>query len=107
MMNKWLVILLLATGPAQAEFYTGNDLLERIRSRDSIERLEALLYIAGAADAHRGAVSCPTPEVTLGQVYDLVKNYLERNPERRHQPGDWIVAAAMRPVFPCRTRSGT
>lgn len=106
-MKKILALLALAWFPAKAEFYTGNELLERMRSRDSIQRLEAMMYIAGAADAHRGAVSCPLPEVTLGQVYDLVKNYLERTPERRHQPGDWVVAAAMRPVFPCRTRSGT
>lgn len=104
-MRKWLVILLLATGPAHAEFYTGNELYERIRSGESIKRLEVMMYIAGVSDAHRGVVSCPTADVTLGQLFDMVHSYLIRTPERRHQPGDWIVAAVMRPVWPCRTGS--
>lgn len=106
MIKRLALALAVASAPAHAEFYSGNDLYERIRSRDSIERLEAIMYIAGAADAHRGVISCPSPEVTLGQVLDLVRNYLERNPERRHHPGDWAVAAALRPVFPCKKGTG-
>lgn len=105
-MKKLFIVLAVVWSPVRAEFYSGNELYERMRSRDSIERLEAIMYVAGAADAHRGVISCPSPEVTLGQVLDLVRNYLERNPERRHHPGDWAVAAAMRPVFPCRKGAG-
>lgn len=106
-MNKWVVCLLLVAGPAHAEFYSGNELYEKMRSPDSVERLGALMYIAGVSDAHRGVVSCPSPEVSLGQLFDMVKNYLERNPERRHRTGDWAVATVMRAAFPCRTGAGT
>lgn len=106
-MRKWPVILLLATGPARAEFFSGNDLYERMRSRDAFAHTEVLMYIAGVSDAHRSIISCPTPDVSLGQLYDMVKSYLERFPERRSRTGDSIVAAVMRPVWPCRTGSGT
>jgi hypothetical protein len=101
-MKKLLpLIALVAWTTAHAEFLTGNDLLTKMR-RNETSQLEAIMYIAGVADALRGVVSCPPAEVTLGQVYDMVQRNLERNPETRHRPGDWFVATVMRATWPCK-----
>lgn len=100
-MNKFLAFILAGSWlTAHAEFFTGNDLLHKMRG-NSIAQLEAMHYVAGATDTLRGVIACPPPDVTLGQINDLVRQYLERNPETRHRPGDWAVATALRGPWPC------
>ena len=97
-----IVLALLVATPAQAEFYDGNMLLQRMNG-DAIDQMAALGYVAGVWDAHMGVMICPPPNVMLNQVRDMTKALLVANPEHRHQPADRFVIAAGSKVFPCPT----
>lgn len=101
MKNAALIFAVLC-GVAQAQsssiFYTGQDLYLRFSS----DRVAALAYIAGAADAQSGATVCiPPGQVTLGQVGDMVKQALERVPSERHMSADIYVQAVLEKRWPC------
>lgn len=101
-MKAIILLALLAAPMAQAQsssiFYTGQDLYLRFSS----DRVAALAYIAGAADAQSGATVCiPPGQVTLGQVGDMVKQALERVPSERHMSADIYVQAVLEKRWPC------
>ncbi len=85
----------------QAEFYSGNALL-RLMSGQQVEQDIATGYVAGVADAHAGIIWCGPPQVSVGQIRDVVKKYLEQYPEKRHFAADSNVAVALRTVWPCK-----
>lgn len=103
----WVAAIALCSSAAHAEFYTGNDVYERMRSPNEVLRVESLLYIAGVVDTLRGVITCPPASVTLGQIFDMVKKYHERNPEHRSRSGDHAVATVMRAAWPCKSGAGT
>lgn len=47
---------------------------------------------------------CPPDGVTNGQAIRVVVNYMERNPQIRHQKLHQIGLVAMREAWPCRPR---
>lgn len=100
--RAWVAVLALCSSCAQAEFMSGNDVYSRMTSSDPTQRLEAMMYIAGVADVLQGVISCPPPTSTLGQVYDMVKQYYERNPEQRSRSGDHAVTTVLRAAWPCK-----
>lgn len=95
-----IILALLAATPAQAEFYDGNMLLQRMNG-DGPDQLAALGYVAGVWDAYMGVMICPPPNVMLNQVRDMTKALLVNHPEYRHQGADRFVIAAGSTVFPC------
>lgn len=102
--KRLILAAALVCGPAQAQFYTGNDLQERIRDG----RLsQVMFYVAGVHDANDKVLFCSPIDVTLGQVFDVVKRHLENKPEQRHFSGDLLITQALRAVWPCRKGSGT
>ena len=88
---------------AQAEFKNGNKLLEDMTS-SSMNQMNALGYVTGVADALMGITFCMPPNVNAGQVYDMVKMYLENNPANRHNTADRIVNHVLKNVWPCAQR---
>jgi len=100
--QAWIAALALSSSCAHAEFMSGNDVYSRMISSDAIQRLEAMMYVAGVADVLQGVISCPPPTSTLGQVYDMVKQYYERNPDKRSLPGDRAVTIVLRAAWPCK-----
>jgi hypothetical protein len=38
--------------------------------------------------------------VEAGQIFDVVKNYLEKHPEKRHQSASSLVMMALKEAFP-------
>jgi hypothetical protein len=103
-MKKLLVALLMVPAMAHAAFYTGNELLTKLNG-DSMDRLHALGYIQGAADAYSGIIFCPPGTVTGGQLMDMIKNYLTNTPAVRHRAADVIIMEALQPVWPCKNRN--
>ena len=102
-MKKWIAVLALCSGPAQAQFFSGNELYERLRDG----RLsQVMFYVAGVHDANDKVLFCSASDVTLGQALDVVKRYLETRPEQRHLSADFLASQAMRAVWPCRKGSG-
>jgi len=70
----------------------------------------ARTYVVGVWDAqslYEAAIphprrACPPPQsVTAQQLADVVKQYLENHPERRHYGASGSVMLALRDAFPC------
>ena len=62
-------------------------------------------YIAGAVDMGDGIVFCVTADtVTMGQVRDILKNYLEATPTTRHMSADAIIIELFKKLWPCAKR---
>lgn len=95
-------LLLCISAPASAEFMSGNDLLERLRSKDETPRIVALGYIMGAADAGNTVNHCLPANATAGQVRDVVHQWLEKTPTVRHHSADVIVNAMLGMAYPCQ-----
>ena len=102
-MKHALIILALCATSAQAEFLDGNDLLRFINSTEAHERAVAIGYVMGVSDSHRGITHCNISSgVTAGQMRDIVKQHLERNPQIRHQTADVLASQALAAVWPCQ-----
>ena len=100
-MKKLLIALLMVPALARAEFFTGNQLLSLLQSREMWDRMQGLGYIQGVFDAHMSVNICPPSGVTAGQVQDMVKNYLENIPATRNRSADLIIRDALKSVWPC------
>lgn len=104
-MRAALLTLALLCGSAHAEFYTGNDLLQRMNSDVLAERSAAIGYVMGVADSGHGVNYCPPESVTSGQLRDMVRNYLTNTPAVRHLAADSIVTHVIKSQWPCAARS--
>lgn len=107
-MNKILNGLLatvLATS-AQAEFMTGNELLQYADSNDDMKWGIAMGYVLGAADSSMGDTHCTPENVTAGQVMQIVVDKLRENPKHRHHSADIFVSAALATTWPCKKGTG-
>lgn len=105
-MKKLIVGLLFVPCMASAEFLDGNGLLSRINDSETVPRVVALGYVQGVADVYARTKICAPQNITAGQARDVVKQYLELNPEKRHYSADSLVLNALAQVWPC-ARSGT
>lgn len=104
-MKKWIAVLALCGGTAQAEFYSGNDLLQKMDGEFS-DRSLALGFVAGVADVWTNISVCPPKNVTLGQAHDIVRRYLVDNPQTRHFTAESLAKNALERVWPCRRGTG-
>ena len=96
-------VLLCTSAYAQPSsiLYSGQELYNKLNN----DRLSAMGYIAGVADAQSGVTICiPPGQVTLGQMADMVKQTLERLPSERHLPADIFVQATLEKRWPCVKR---
>lgn len=100
-MKKLLIVLLLATSSAKAQFLSGNELYSRMTSTEDYKRIYAMGYVAGVVDTGNRALHCITQGVTVGQVFDVAKKYLEQNPEVRDFSADSLLTIAFAQVWPC------
>lgn len=103
-MKKLLIVLLLATSSARAQFLSGNELYSNITATEDYKRLYAMGYVAGIADVGNKALHCINQGVTMGQVFDVTKKYLERNPEIRDYAAESLVVVALAQAWPCATK---
>ena len=105
-------LLLLGAAPAVAgSNLTGNDLLQRCSASASDNPVQwgvCLGYVMAVADLLgqgrpvNGVRACVAADVTSGQLMDVVRQWLERNPARRHINGAALVGVALQQAFPCR-----
>jgi len=58
-MKKWLACLLFVPAMARAEFWTGNNLHDRLTSSEVSERIQALGYVMGVFDVYVNVTFCP------------------------------------------------
>lgn len=97
-----LAIALSATA-AQAQFRDGNKLLSEMNSTNG-ERPYAIGYVIGVADAYNRIAFCPPGNVTVGQLFDMTKQFLESAPSQRHRAADMIMADLFGKAWPCPKR---
>lgn len=98
---------------AKADFMSGNDLHSGLQTTNAVDKAYALGYVIGIADfedyknktqGNSKRSSCFfVPDTASGtQVTDVVKNWLDKHPGRRHYAASSVVAAALRETFPCK-----
>lgn len=107
-MKKLMIALLVVPAVANAGFFSGNELLDKMNSKDYMDKAQALGYVQGVFDAGQRIFHC-APDgsgVNAGQAHDIVKNYLERNPANRNFAADTLINEAFRKVWPCSKKGG-
>lgn len=98
-MKLTALILALAAGTAQAQFLTGNSLLQMLDDRDT--SLAGLGYVMGVYDATVAVIHCPPENVTSGQTRDMTAAWLRANPQARHLGANMLVVHVLRSAWPC------
>lgn len=97
-------LLILATWSvalaSHAEFKDGNKLLAEMNGSHS-HQMNAIGYVTGVADTLAGVTFCGPATVTAGQLYDMVKQYLEQYPANRHNTADRIIGHVLKSAWPC------
>lgn len=102
-MKRFISIALLTLSTAaSAQFYSGNDLLERLNDPD--REFFAMGYIAGVSDLGLREYHCPPQTVTLGQVRDMVQSSLSNNPSNRHMSASLLVTLTLMERWPCQKK---
>lgn len=98
--------------PAEAGYYSGNELLElctteRSKSNYVENTYECVAYIAGAVDsindtrAVNKLKKCIPKAVTISQLKDVTVDFLRKNPADRNTSASTLVFAATRKAWPC------
>lgn len=97
-------LLLSVSASAWAGFKSGNELLNDLdnNSETLIHKAMATGYIIGVHDATEGALHCSPMGITVGQIRDMVHQWLRANPADRHHPANAIVVHVLRSTWPCK-----
>jgi hypothetical protein len=108
-MKKWLVCLLFVPAMARAEFETGNTLYTKMQDQSIGEKMYVMGYVTGVFDAHQHINHCLPAgvNVTIGQVTDIARMYLQNNPAIRHKTADVLLRDAFRNLWPCANRNNS
>ena len=105
-MKKIIAIISLAASfAAHAEFKDGNTLFSEMTGSTN-QRMNAIGYITGVTDVLSGVTVCAPSTVTAGQLFDMVKQYLEEQPQVRHYTADALVYRVLTRAWPCKKGSG-
>jgi hypothetical protein len=91
--------LLLST--ANAQYVNGNQLHADMTGSNN-DRAFALGFVAGVVDAFDQDLFCTPQGANLGQLRDVVTQFLVRNPKERHRNAAAIVAIALVIDYPCK-----
>lgn len=107
-MTRWLSIYLVLFSAVsfnvEAAYQSGNKLKTDLN--DKYGEMFAMGYIVGATEVLRDYKDvCIADGVTQGQLKDVVKKYLDENPESLHEAAYVLVYSALRKVWPCKAKS--
>ena len=102
-MKYALLLSALLALPTQAQMFSGNKLMDAFNKSETsnIDWGFTRGYVAGVYDANANVSFCAPGNVSLGQVTDMTKNYLENNPAVRHLPADAIILYMLDKSWPC------
>lgn len=106
-MKHTILALALLCGSAQAEFLTGNDLLQRIDSENHGDKMMAIGYVIGVFDVGHSILHCPTANVTAGQVRDMAAMYLRTFPAKRNKSAEFLLNEVFSAAWPCPKKGTT
>ncbi len=101
-----ILIILISSSMAYAEFLDGNELHRQCQDPDIEQSCNG--YIIGVSDALEGIDSgigkvkfCLPDNVTYGQVTDVTKKWLIDYPDKRHLSASGLVVFSLFTAFPC------
>jgi hypothetical protein len=97
-------LLLSIAAHANATFVSGNDLLSNMDDSKPTRMLYAQGYVAGVVDLDASSVFCPAPGLSLGEMLDVTKRYLQAHRESGQLSASLLVLRALREVWPCPTQ---
>lgn len=100
-MKKLLLLAVMTCGAAHAEFKDGNKLYSDLTGTTA-QQMVGMGYVMGVADALSNVTVCAPPNVTAGQVTDMVRLYLEEQPQLRHFMADSLVNRVLSKAWPCK-----
>lgn len=106
-MKKLIFIISLLCSTAHAEFYTGNDLYNKLTSDNAIERMVGLGFVVGVSDTVQGVTHCAPDNITAGQIRDMVRQHLEATPSVRHYAAEVQVRYVLNRAWPCPKKNGS
>jgi hypothetical protein len=102
-MKKLFLILAFFSASAFAQSkLDGNEMLEKMKESQLSDNFY-MGYISGIANM----MACTPPKTTVGQIYDVVQNYLEQNPATRHEFRGTLVYRALADAYPCKQEVAT
>jgi hypothetical protein len=105
--KKWVAAVLMVPSIASAEFFSGNDILSKLDSSETMQRIHAMGFVQGVYDVYTSVTFCPPAGVTAGQARDIARNFLYHNPAIRHKTAESLINEAFKQVWPCaNNRSG-
>ena len=93
-------LMFVCTSVHAGIYENGNTLLKDIEGTE-MNRIYAMGYIVGAADAYGGEALCVPQTVTKGQLNDIVHQFLRGAPQHRDLPADVLVLLALGEHWPC------
>lgn len=105
-MKRMVLAVAMWATAAHAEFWDGNKLLNHIKAESMYRQGMALGYVMGVHDTFQSVNHCPPPNAQAGQMIDMVENYLNNVPARRHESADTLVLHVLKTAFPCANRRG-
>jgi len=97
------LVAALVSGSASAYMVTGNKLHDEMQKPSSDMTAWAFTrgFVAGVHDVQSEVKVCSPSSANLGQMADMVKNYLENHPAIRHLPADAIITHVLSTAWPC------
>jgi hypothetical protein len=106
-MKNLVAVVMLVPTLAYAEFFTGNQLLAKMNSTEVSERIQAIGYIQGVFDTGQYLKHCAPDNagITAGQIQDITRSYLEKNPAVRNLSADLLITEALRKIWPCANQN--
>lgn len=105
-MKKLIYLAIFMCSAANAQFFTGAEILRRLNSEEVAEKAVAVGYIAGVHDSQRWSIHCTPDELKLGQIVVKVKNHLEEITNLHHDAKTHIVYV-LKNSWPCSKNSKT
>jgi len=87
---------------AQADFMTGQQLLEKMKATSTVEdRIEATYLVGRILFDWEGKSHCKPPKATVGQAKAITQNFLTENPQLLHNEAHHLIGAALGIAWPC------
>lgn len=106
-------IALLPTGPANAGYVSGWDLLEICKANpedpaQKLKQAQCMGYVIGVADTFdcqdklHGFTWDSTSHVSQTALVEIVIDWLNANPDKLQRESDGLVGAALHEAYPCK-----
>jgi hypothetical protein len=91
---------------AAGAFDTGNVLLAKMQDQTSMDYAYSLGFVTAIADStnYEASAICLPTHRTKGQLWSVVKKYLEANPGNLHYSAYSLTFTALDQAFPCPTK---